>query len=255
MRYFMNSFPILLALVAFSPTTTTAKGPEGVQGKGHPGGGQQSVRHQSGTPQSVGHQSVGQPTIERQGTGSSGNHYEAGPSLGRARDAGTNAYRGEGAHVNPQFSVGVGVAAGAESWRYRSDNGRWWYWTPQNSWMRYGDDGQWTDYRADSYPAAANAYAVERPILENSLPAANFSGGPITITNPATNNVALSYTLDGVAYTIAPGYTQDFSEDRAWVIQFSRGANLDQVQYGLQSGLYSFTSTDQGWELYRSELP
>jgi hypothetical protein len=51
------------------------------------------------------------------------------------------------------------------------------------------------------------------------------------------------------------GYNQDFREDRAWVIQFSRGENLSQVQYGLQSGLYTFASTDQGWELYRSDSP
>jgi hypothetical protein len=121
--------------------------------------------------------------------------------------------------------------------------------------MWYGDDGQWLDYSADTYPAAANSYAVASPVVEDSSPAATFSGGPITITNPATNSTALSYTLDGVAYTIAPGYSQDFREDRAWVIEFSRGANLDQVQYGLQSGLYSFTSTDHGWELYRSDLP
>ncbi len=236
----MCSFVILLALVAFSPTATMAKEPGGGQGRGHPGGAQRSI---------------GQQSIERYGTGSTGTHHEAGPSLDRTRDAGPSAHRSEDAHVGPQFSVGVGATATPDSWRYRSDNGQWWYWTPQNTWMWYGDDGQWTDYRADAYPAAANAYVVERPILENSQPAANFSGGPITITNPATNNVTLSYTLDGVAYTIAPGYTQDFSEDRAWVIQFSRGANLNEVQYGLQSGLYSFTSTDQGWELYRSELP
>ena len=95
----------------------------------------------------------------------------------------------------------------------------------------------------------------QRPIEADSLPAANFSGRPITITNPATNKAALNYTLDGTAYSIQPGYSQDFREDRAWVIQFSRGANLDQARYGLQSGLYSFASTDHGWELYRSELP
>ena len=82
-----------------------------------------------------------------------------------------------------------------------------------------------------------------------------FSGGPITITNPATNKATLSYTLDGNAYTIPPGYSQDLREDRAWVIRFSRGANRDQVQYGLQSGIYTFTSTDRGWELYRSNSP
>jgi hypothetical protein len=55
----------------------------------------------------------------------------------------------------------------------------------------------------------------------------NFSGGPIEINNPATNRDTLSYTLDGNAYTIPPGYSQNLSEDRAWVVQFSRGANLD----------------------------
>ncbi len=156
----------------------------------------------------------------------------------RTWDAGTSAYQS------------AGTAAGPDSWRYRSDNGRWWYWTPQNTWMWYGDDGQWVDYSADDYSGAANPYVAARPILDDPLPAANFSRGPITIANPATNNVTINYTLDGVAYTIPPGYTQDLREDRAWVIQFSRGTNLEQARYGLQSGLYTFTSTDQGWELY-----
>jgi hypothetical protein len=67
--------------------------------------------------------------------------------------------------------------------------------------------------------------------------------------------VNLSYTLDGNAYTIPPGDSQDLREDRPWVIQFSRGTNLEQARYGLRSGVYSFTSTAYGWELYRSKLP
>ena len=85
--------------------------------------------------------------------------------------------------------------------------------------------------------------------------AIGFSGGPISIINPATSEATFSYTLDGKAYTIPPGYRQNLREDRAWVIEFNRGTNLDQARYGLQSGLYSFTSTDHGWELYRSKLP
>jgi hypothetical protein len=228
----MTSVAILLALAAFSPTRTLAKEPSGNKAKGHPSGGQQSVG--------------------QHGTGNPAAHHEASPNRGRTRDAGTNMHQNAGVHVNPQFSAGGGAAAGPDHWRYRSDNGRWWYWTSQNRWMWYGDNGRWMDYNAGVYPGAANAYAVERPVVQN---APNFSGGPIRISNPATNQATLSYTLDGVAYTIAPGHSQDFREDRAWVIQFSRGANLDQAQYGLQSGVYSFTSTDRGWELYRSELP
>ena len=68
--------------------------------------------------------------------------------------------------------------------------------------MWYGDDGQWIDYSANT--DVANEHVVERPILENPLPEADVSGGPITIVNPATNQETLSYTLDGTAYTIPP---------------------------------------------------
>ena len=148
-------------------------------------------------------------------------------------------HHGFDAHNRPEYSGGGGE--GRDSWRYRWDDGRWLFWGADNRWMWYGDDGQWQYY--------GNTYVVQRPIVNN------FSGGPITIDNPAANKANLSYTLDGNPYTIAPGYSQEFTEDRAWVVQFSRGANLDQGRYGLQSGLYSFTSTDHGWELYRSEFP
>ena len=93
-------------------------------------------------------------------------------------------------------------------------------------------------------------YVVERPILENPI----FSGLPIKITNPATSGVTLSYTLNGVAYSIAPGHSQDLILDRSWVINFSRGRNFGEARYGLESGLYSFAPTDHGWELYHGTI-
>ena len=85
--------------------------------------------------------------------------------------------------------------------------------------------------------------------------AIKFSGAPISIVNPATNTKTLSYSLGGTAFTIPPGYSQNFHEDRAWAIRFSPGDNRDAVQYRLHTGLYTFTSTDHGWELYHSKLP
>jgi hypothetical protein len=242
----MTSFAILLALVAFGPSQTMAKGPGGGggQGGGRSGGGQQNA----------GQQSMGQQNAGQHAAGNVGAQREESPNVARTMDAGNSGRQGAGAQVNRQFSAGAGAASNPDSWRYRSDNGRWWYWTPQNRWMWYGDDGQWVYYNADAN-STANQYTVQRPILADPAPEATFSGGPIAITNPATNKATLSYTLDGAAYTIPPGYSQDLREDRAWVIQFSRGANLDQARYGLQSGLYSFTSTDHGWELYHSTLP
>lgn len=107
--------------------------------------------------------------------------------------------------------------------------------------MLYGDDGRWQEY--------GDAYVVQSPIMEE------FSGGPIKIVNPVKNNMTVNYTLDGTEFTIPPGYSQNLQEDRAWVIEFSRGTDLEQVQYGLQSGVYTFAVTDQGLELYRSEFP
>ena len=72
--------------------------------------------------------------------------------------------------------------------------------------------------------------------------ATKFSGGPISIINPATNTATLTYSLGGNAFTIPPGYGQKFHEDRAWAIRFSPGANRDEVQYRLHPGLYTFTS-------------
>ncbi len=36
-----------------------------------------------------------------------------------------------------------------EDWRIVNQNGRWWFWTPNKSWM-YFDNGSWRDYRANN---------------------------------------------------------------------------------------------------------
>jgi hypothetical protein len=223
MRCFMMSLGVLLALMAFNPTPATAKDP------GSSGGGRSEGGH-SGHGEQHGDRNVG--------GGAAVVNPGADATFAQPRGVERNSRPTFDAHNTPEFSGG---AEGRESWRYRWDNGRWWFWTPQNRWMRYGNDGRWMDY--------GNAYVVQRPILEN------YSGDPIKIVNPAKNGVTLSYLLNGVTYTIPPGYSQDLRADREWVIQFSRCASLDQTQYGLQSGLYRFTNTDHGWDLYRSDFP
>jgi hypothetical protein len=55
-------------------------------------------------------------------------------------------------------------------------------------------------------------------------------------------------------YTIAPGKSQAFPEDRAWQVTYDRGAGHGQQTYQLRSGQYKFRQGPRGWELYRSEL-
>jgi hypothetical protein len=106
-------------------------------------------------------------------------------------------------------------------------------------------------YGGDAYyqPATPVPYVVQSPIIENPTPAQ-----PVRITNPATNKVTLSYTLDGNPYTIPPGSSQDLVLDHPWVIEFSRGGNFGHGRYGLEPGLYTFAMTDHGWELYHGDL-
>ncbi len=240
------SFAILLAMIALSPIQSIAE--ESGGGGGNHGGGGGSTHgggggnhaaavHGNGGAQGGNHQAgaVGQAGA----AGGSASNPALRSNPGNVAGQAAMSHHGYDAQHRPEFSGHGGE--GRDDCRYRWDNGRWLFWGADNRWMWYGDNGQWQDY--------GNAYVVQRPIVEN------YSGSPIKITNPATNSATLGYTLDGNAYSIAPGLSQEFSADRAWVVQFSRGTNLDQARYGLQSGLYSFTSTDHGWELYRSELP
>jgi hypothetical protein len=144
-----------------------------------------------------------------------------------------------GGFIEPGDYAGYG-ASNRENGQYRWHDHQWWIWTLENEWMPL-DTGE--QCQNDE-----QAYDVQRPIIKN------FSGGAIKIVNPAGNKATLNYTLNGAAYAIPPGYSQEIEEDRDWVIEFSRGANLADVQYSLQSGVYTFVLTDKGWELSRGEF-
>jgi hypothetical protein len=234
MRRCITLFAILLALIAFGPAQAMAKDPGGSGNSGGSG----NTGHPSNIHIGSGNPSGSNPHVGvNSGTGS---NLVIHPNKGGPEGFDKMSHQVFDAKHKPEFPGGKGE--GHDDWRYRWDNGRWLFWGPDNRWMWYGNDGRWLDY---SIP-----YVVQRPILEN-----NFSGGPIKIVNPAKTGASLSYVLDGSVFTMAPGSSQEFQEDRAWEIQFSRGPNLDQARYGLQSGLYTFTRTDHGWELYRTEFP
>jgi hypothetical protein len=52
---------------------------------------------------------------------------------------------GNGAVAVQAPGVGVIVAAQPEQWRYKTENGRSWYWAPDNRWMWYNGT-QWIYY-------------------------------------------------------------------------------------------------------------
>jgi hypothetical protein len=159
-------------------------------------------------------------------SGGGGGHYGGGGSY----------YGGRGGYYGVGVGVGFGVY-GVGGGVYGVGGG---YGNPYG----YGYGGNYGYYQP------ATPYVVQRPIIENPT----FSGLPIEISNPATSGATLSYVLNGVTYSIPAGYSQNLTLDRSWVISFSRGGNFGPARYGLEPGLYTFSSTDHGWELYHGEI-
>jgi hypothetical protein len=80
------------------------------------------------------------------GAGAGANVGQPGARAGA--DIGTRENRREG-------RLDTGTNAGGdrgERWRFRMNNGRWWYWSPENRWSYY-DNGNWTVYPAQGYTA------------------------------------------------------------------------------------------------------
>ena len=115
----------------------------------------------------------------------------------------------------PLSAMGAGWGGGGRggsSWGGGGWGNGWGY---SGGYGRYGDGygygrygGYWRNglwYSYPNYYYDTQPYVVGRPV---------FSGEPIKITNPLTSRAALTYTLNGTVYTIQPGYSQEFVEDR-----------------------------------------
>lgn len=129
----------------------------------------------------------------------------------------------------------------------RQNRGGWYYDEYDDEW--YYDDGYDWDQPDWGYGPQAPQYQ-QRPV---------FSNQPITILMPEGEPGVCAYVLSGAGgvwnYTIAPGKSQTFNEDRQWMVTFDRGNNLGQQSYNLKPGIYKFRQSNRGWELYRTENP
>jgi hypothetical protein len=67
---------------------------------------------------------------------------------------GADIHAGAPAHSNPASDATAAPAA--DQWRYRWFDGHWWYWTPQNRWLWYSNDGQWVEFNANHSPSTAD---------------------------------------------------------------------------------------------------
>ena len=100
----------------------------------------------------------------------------------------------------------AGVAANAsmfndnrpDPWRYRHENGRWWYWAPDNRWMIY-DNNQWTNYQASTVaPAVATPAPRLRPRPAIRPTMAGTTTLPAIVTAPTIPALTAATTAAGV---------------------------------------------------------
>ena len=76
------------------------------------------------------------------------------------------------------------------------------------------------------------------------------TGQDIKLICPKTATGPLSYSLNGTPYTIQPGYSQNFRDDRTWRLEFLRaGEGTQVVAYTLRPGTYRFGNGAEGWDL------
>ncbi len=88
------------------------------------------------------------------------------------------------------------------------------------------------------------------PSNSSTLQPPTRAAGTIKLVCPKTAGGPLSYSLNGNIYTIQPGYSQSFRDDRAWTLEFKRGGEGSEVaQYALKAGTYNFAVGANGWEL------
>lgn len=76
----------------------------------------------------------------------------------------------------------------------------------------------------------------------------------VLIVNPASAQGTLNYNINGHHYVSEPGFKQWLEPGRRWVIEYDRGGGFGTSRYTLSPGVYHFTPTDMGWQLFRQRF-
>ncbi|HRX79030.1 MAG TPA: hypothetical protein P5307_08200, partial [Pirellulaceae bacterium] len=77
----------------------------------------------------------------------------------------------------------------------------------------------------------------------------------ITITNPATNNKPVTYTVNGDSFTIQPNYSQQLTSGTIWNVEFSPDRNAAKKKYSLTTdGTYVFIDRNGKTDLAAKEF-
>jgi hypothetical protein len=148
------------------------------------------------------------------------------------------------------------LAAGGETqaqFRFSIGGGGW---SVGNTPYGYGGYGYGYNPYYYNPPVRQNYYYDDTP-QQTYTPAAPYAGPGVTVRNPAGSKVKLAYLLDdSQEQEITAGETQKLTEKGSYIVSFDRGGKHGSARYTITEGVYQFTMTDHGWELYRQkEMP
>jgi hypothetical protein len=177
---------------------------------------------------------------------------------------------GSGFSIGPGgFSIGTGsgrISVGSGGYGYGRGYGDYgWggygrgygYGNPYYGRNYYG--GGWNDgyygggYGGNYYTQPSTQY-YSQPNYSQPVVVArpNYEGPGVTIRNES--NETLSFVIDDSRQMqIEPGGSHTLSSKGQFVISFDRGSGQGEARYTIQEGLYEFTPTANGWELFRQK--
>jgi hypothetical protein len=236
----------LLAALVLLPLDTFAQRGGGGRGGGNMGGGRGNG----------GGISIGGGGVNVGG----GSSFRGGANVGPSRadvniGAGTSTgVRAGGARVGGSgFGIGIGpggiYAGPTRGWyggRYGSYGGY--------PYGRYGygySDGWGRDYGYGGYYSGNTYYSS--PTYSQSVVVRNDYDGPGVAIRNLTDQ-SIHFTLDDQRQlSIGPQETIRLTEAPQFLIAFDRGSSFGSTRYTIHEGLYEFTPTERGWELFRQK--
>lgn len=128
-------------------------------------------------------------------------------------------------------------------------------WNGNSDWM--SRQNAWNNYYGQQ--TVPQTRLPRPPDPQFMTPQVSYSNQPIKLAMPEGEVGPCGYLLISGEqtwnYTMFPGKSQTFNEDRDWKIVYDRGEGFGEQAYQLKTGLYRFRRGDRGWELYRSDLP
>lgn len=94
------------------------------------------------------------------------------------------------------------------------------------------------------FPLVDGGSAAESVAEQESEP------GTILLRNPAANNGAISYLVNGQSSTLEAGFVQTINAREA-ELAFDRGGGFGEARYTITAGTYDFEPSAKGWDAFR----